>query len=797
MNWKYLINDLKKALTPAGMAAFLKSHKYTLAISGVFSIVGLLMFVYVDLVGSRSAMFKLVRDYELRTLDSRFILRGARKGDERIVIVAIDQETINRLRWPFPRFQHAKLLDILCKDGARAIGMDIFFPFKDPTAPANVLTDLQKQMTDLGYTPDAAAFSKIEEFTKQADSDAQFAKSLKACGNVTLGHEFFEKEEQQQGMDPQTIADYNEILAYQAFPQIRKATSKERYRFFVEHPEYPGQQLDAKGILPNLKIFADASKYAGFINSFADSDSTFRRMPLIYRYPEKVRTQLEENFFPSLAVQTTRTYLNAGPDDTIFFFDQLGPSSLQLGNHTIHPDRSGQVLVNFAGPSKSYETYPFSEVVEGKLPPGTFKDKIVYIGITAAGIISDIRPTPFEKQSYPGVEIHANVSDNILHDDFLRRGYSEEYTNMVLVLFCGVVMGLVFVIMPATLGWAGFLGGLVLLLAYVYTQFSWHGRWVDVVIPSFTLIANFVGITSYRVIFEEREKRKVRGAFGMYVHPGLIGQMLKDPGLLKLGGEETELTVMFSDVRGFTSISEKLTPQQLVELLNEYLTAMSDTIMATWGTVDKYEGDAIMAFWGRPYPQTDHAERACKACLAMNEELNVLNKKWKSEGKQELNIGIGLNTGPMVVGNMGSLKRFNYTVMGDAVNLGARLEGQNKEYGTRILISEGTYAKVGNLFVCRELDLIRVKGKNKPVAIYELMASIEEAKRLEPLVQVFAEGLHAYRRGKFQAALEIFEDILSAYPNDGPAKVFAKRSKLYANEPPIGAWDGVFTATSK
>src|ERR1022692_1407900 len=159
MNWKYLINDLKKALTPAGMAAFIKSHKYTLAISGVFSIIGVLMFVYVDLVGSRSAIFKLVRDYELKTLDSRFILRGTRKGDERIVIVAIDQETINRLRWPFPRFQHAKLLDILCKDGARAIGMDIFFPFKDPTAPANVLNDLQKQMTDLGYPPDAAAFS--------------------------------------------------------------------------------------------------------------------------------------------------------------------------------------------------------------------------------------------------------------------------------------------------------------------------------------------------------------------------------------------------------------------------------------------------------------------------------------------------------------------------------------------------------------------------------------------------------------------------------------------------------------
>jgi len=256
------------------------------------------------------------------------------------------------------------------------------------------------------------------------------------------------------------------------------------------------------------------------------------------------------------------------------------------------------------------------------------------------------------------------------------------------------------------------------------------------------------------------------------------------------------MTVMFSDVRGFTSISERLTPTQLVLLLNEYLTAMSDVIMAHWGTVDKYEGDAIMAFWGRPYPQADHAARACRSCLQMMERLGELNRNWRGEGKQALDIGVGLNTGPMVVGNMGSNKRFNYTVMGDAVNLGSRLEGQNKEYGTHIIISQGTYEEVREEFLCRELDLIRVKGKLKPVAIYELMGPVTERQKCQPLLTVFAEGLAAYRAGKFEEALQVFQEILSAYPNDGPSKLFAKRSGLYVEAPPP-AWDGVFVATSK
>ena len=271
-------------------------------------------------------------------------------------------------------------------------------------------------------------------------------------------------------------------------------------------------------------------------------------------------------------------------------------------------------------------------------------------------------------------------------------------------------------------------------------------------------------------------------AFGLYVQPELIEQILKDPAPLKLGGEEAELTVMFSDVQGFTTVSEKLQPTQLVNLLNEHLSAMSDAIMESGGTVDKYNGDSIMAFWGRPYPQDDHAVRACTACLGMLDQLRILNAKWKSEGRLELKIEVSLNTGPMVVGNIGSLKRFNYTVIGHAVNMGSRLQGQNREYGTQILVGESTYEQAKDHFVFREIDLIRIKGVAKPMSIYELMAPAEDAEKWRPLTDSFARGLKAYREGEFRKALEVFKGLLSTYPDDGPSKLFVHRSKAFIEE---------------
>jgi adenylate cyclase len=316
-------------------------------------------------------------------------------------------------------------------------------------------------------------------------------------------------------------------------------------------------------------------------------------------------------------------------------------------------------------------------------------------------------------------------------------------------------------------------------------------------LPTATLALNYVAIVSYRFFFEEREKKKVRAAFGQYVAPGVVDRLLKEPDLLRLGGDEKDLTAMFTDIRGFTAISEGLSPSALVELLNEYLSEMTEVIFRNWGTLDKYIGDAIMAFWGAPFPQPDHAERACRAALDMLQVLKKLQEKWQAEGRSRINIGIGINTGPMVVGNMGSNRRFNFTIMGDNVNLASRLEGINKEFGTRLVISEYTYQAAGKNLVVRELDLIRVKGKMRPVRIYELLALDNEREKYIELVERFQQGLECYRGGQWEAATEIFDKLVQDYPTDKPSRVFLDRCQHLMGQPPEGVWDGVFTMTTK
>jgi adenylate cyclase len=333
---------------------------------------------------------------------------------------------------------------------------------------------------------------------------------------------------------------------------------------------------------------------------------------------------------------------------------------------------------------------------------------------------------------------------------------------------------------------------------FVYFSFAQHGRWLSFVIPAGTLVANYAAITSYRMIFEEREKRKIRKSFAQYLSPGVIALIEKDPQkYIHPGGEMKDLTVMFSDIRGFTTISEGLTPDELVRLLNEYLGAMTDVVFASYGTLDKYIGDAIMAFWGSPYPQTDHAFRGCYCALEMSRTLSKLNAKWKQEDRAPLAIGIGLNTGPVNVGNMGSEKRLAWTVMGDNVNLASRLEGITKQYQIQIVIGEGTYQQVGNHFVCRELDKIKVKGKNHPVNIYELLDVAAEKWKYESLLTRFDSAMAAYRSQNWREASAQFGQLLGAFPEDGPTQVFLQRALEYMETAPETDWDGVYVMKSK
>jgi adenylate cyclase len=309
-------------------------------------------------------------------------------------------------------------------------------------------------------------------------------------------------------------------------------------------------------------------------------------------------------------------------------------------------------------------------------------------------------------------------------------------------------------------------------------------------------------VSLYRALVEEKEKRKVRSAFGQYLSPEVIRRLLVNPQLVE--PRKTEITVMFSDIRGFTTISEKLDAQDLALFLNGYLSDMTKIVFDTQGTLDKYIGDAVMAFWGAPFEERDHAENACRASLAMMKTVRAMQKQWEAEGKPKLDIGIGLNSGPASVGNMGSALRYGYTALGDTVNLSSRLEGLNKEYGTHILVNESTYAAVKDAgFLFRELDIIRVKGKLQPVTIYELVGKLSELEQeptfgeLRQRLQNFAAAREFYRSRHWEQAQHAFQEILDRTPDDGPSRMYWKRCQEYLfDEPPVG-WDGVFTMTHK
>lgn len=382
-------------------------------------------------------------------------------------------------------------------------------------------------------------------------------------------------------------------------------------------------------------------------------------------------------------------------------------------------DRQGSLLVNFYGRPGTFQVRSFSDVVKGRVSSRYFKDKIVLVGVYAEGL-QDIHQTPYGPMF--GIEMIANAVTQVLNRDFIT--FSKDYIDILLIIMFG--LGISYIVGRKSITYS-YITTFALVLVYFFSVIFLFDRYrytLNLSAPLITGVITMFSMIAYRILTEEKEKKAIQGMFSNYVSKSVVDELLKHPEKLELGGEDKEITVLFSDIRGFTTLSEKLTPQELVSHLNEYLSAMTEVIFKYEGTLDKYVGDEIMAFWNAPVEQPNHPERACRAAVEMMNRLHHLNEAWPEE--KRLNIGIGLNTGIMTVGNMGSQSRMDYTLMGDNVNLGARLEGTNKIYGTNIIISEYTYEKIKDNFICRELDVIKVKGKEKPVKIYELIDTAEE-----------------------------------------------------------------------
>lgn len=762
-------------------------ERVDLLISFLVTLAGLLVFWWVAIVGANRGALSLLHTVELRSLDARFLMRGPRPLDPRIVIVAIDENSLRKLgAFPVARDAYARLIDRLHAGGARTIAFDLDFPTPEKNA---ALDALQRLQAEIGKDP--AALEKIRAIERSSDNDAILAQSLKNAGNVILGHIFLDRE-RSEGTDPKAAQDYYDVLSWQPFPQVRKV--KKNGRDFDMNAAWARYGVVSWGIESNIPRLAEAAKTYGFFNATPDADGVYRREPLIVRYQD-------QEFYPSLSFQAVKEFEEISDQDTMAFMSETGLERIQLGSHDFRTGRDGSVIINYAGPSRTYPQYSMVEVINGAVAPEVFRDKIVLLGATALGI-GDLRATPF-KSTAVGAELHANTIDNLLHSgepgrSFLRRGLTQEIVDLAFILALGLGMGVVFArARPLFSALSAILALLIFGLA-VYEGFARLGWWLSFVLPAGVLVANYAGVTSFRMIFEEREKRKIRKTFSQYVSPGVIRLIEQDPKkYFRTGGESKELTIMFADIRSFTTISEGMSADELVFLLNEYLGEMTDVLFQRWGTLDKYIGDAIMGFWGSPYPQPDHAELACACALDMQARLAELNRKWEAEGRKQLSIGIGISTGVVNVGNMGSARRLAWTVMGDSVNLTSRLEGLNKAYHTGIIISESTWRQVSSQFVCRELDYTRVQGKLQPVSLYELLAFASEAPRYANLLAQFAAALAAYRRRDWGEAIERLEGLLARYPDDGPSHELLKRSHEYRREGPAADWDGVYVMKTK
>jgi adenylate cyclase len=711
---------------------------------------------------------------ELKTLDLRFLSRGKIVTTGEVALVAIDEKSLDELgRWPWPRVRMAQLLDALVKYEAKVVGFDIVWAEPDENSELKSLSALKQKMNELKLT-NRDLEKYLSQAIQKADTDRTLADSLARSRRAVLGYffHFFTKEDlpQEKKQLPQ---DLPPLSTYNWVKYSSQAAAKV--------PLFEATYAEV-----NIPVIAEAAEGAGYFNIFPDRDGTVRWIPLVIKYQDK--------HYCALSLAVLQKFLNNSP--LVLRLAEFGVEEIRLGDLFIPTNEEGRMLINYRGPQKTFPHYSATDVIHGRVPVNAFRGKIVLVGATAMGIY-DIRVTPFD-HVFPGLEVHANVIDTILKQQFLYRPNWVTLFDLLAIIVLGLILG---IILPKVKALWGALIGISLFFAFVLTSnqlFQKQGIWVNQTYPLFNLVLTYLMITGYRYMTEERERKKVRGAFQYYLNASVVEQMLKDPEKLKLGGEKKDLTVLFSDIRGFTSISEHMTPERLVKFLNEYLTKMTDIVFKYDGLLDKYMGDAIMAIWGAPLDQSDHPLRACYTALEMVEELRLLQQRWATEGMPRMNIGIGINAGPMVVGNMGSERRFDYTVMGDSVNLGSRLEGLNKLYGTNIIISEMTYERVREEILGRELDLVRVKGKDQPVKIYELLS--RRAKTLpeqKALAEEFQAALGEYRNRNWETARKIFQSILERYPADGPARLYVERCQTLEKTPPPEDWDGVYTMTTK
>ncbi len=639
--------------------------------------------------------FDFIDILENKTYDLRVRNNQIRTPNKEIVIVAIDEKSIKRLgRWPWSRRVISDLLERINQAGAKVVFIDAIF--SEPEN-ARILKQIESIEARLKTKQKQSPYQRIK---KVLTTDLVLSQSIKQGNNVVLGMVFYFDDDQFRHLSQREKAIAVRTIKQHAFKAVQ-------YRGKPDNKIYRSQP---KGVLTNIPSYSRSARWTGHINIFPDSDGVIRQAPLVMKYGN--------DYYPSADIKIVQAYKNV--DAPILRIDTNGIEGIQIGNQFVPTDDSGRVLINYRGPAQTFSTLSAIDVLNGRIDKKTIQNKIILIGITAAAL-GDVYLTPYHP-AFPGIEIHANIVSNLLENNFIQRPELDALLNATALLLLGSILTL---LLPRLSMTGNIVVVLTLALIYIFTAnyaFNEHRIWINVFYPGFLIVSLFIATTLSKYFLAEAEKRKIKSAFQHYVSPAIVDEITNNVDGLKLGGEKRELTVLFSDLRGFTALSEKTPPEQLVEFLNDYLSEMTTIVFKYKGMLDKYIGDAIMAVYGAPIATADHAKLACRTALEMIWKLDSFQTKCEIYGIGKLEIGIGISTGPMIVGNMGSKELFDFTVIGDAVNLGSRIEQLNKLYGTSILMSEYTYELIKDDYTnIRKIDTAPIRGRAEKAVIYELM----------------------------------------------------------------------------
>ena len=749
-------------------ASILVRHWPRLFISAVPILLALLHATGIVELGVLQRLDNLVYDARLRATMPGTL-------DERIVIVDIDEKSLAEVgRWPWPRNRMAELNgEIFDRQKASLVGFDVVFAEPDESSGLNQL----RKLAQGALQSDAGFIEQVGQLEKSLDHDAQFSRSLQGRP-VVLGYYFTsDRDGRNSGVLPAPVGP----LDSQRRQPIRATTWN--------------------GFGANIAPLAAAAPQAGFFNAIADADGVVRSTPLIAEYQGQFYESLALGMFRHLIgmpeVELPRSSIPGSSDA------DPGPAHIvlkQAGRSLAIPvDHRAAALVPFRGRGAtkggSFRYYSASDVLAGRLPAGQLEGKIVLIGTTAPGLL-DLRATPVS-EAYPGVEIHANLISGLLDGRMLAKPDYAMGFEIVVLLVAGITLALGLPVLTALQAFAlsGIvMGAVVLLNSWLYLR---HGLVLPIA-SAFTMSVSVVALNmSYGYWVESRSKRELATLFGTYVPPELVDEMLKDPDRYTMQATERELTVMFCDMRGFTRLSERMVPSELQGLLNMIFSRLTRIIRAERGTVDKYMGDCIMAFWGAPLDSDQHASQAVRAALAMAQEVQVINQERQMSGELAIAIGIGLHTGNMCVGDMGSDVRRSYTVVGDAVNLGSRLEGLTKTYGVDIIASQATHDHAA-AFVWQELDKVRVKGREQPVTIYRPLAPIGTNGTLASSDLATWEALlRSYRAQDWPQSERALADLLRTDSDNVLYHLYANRVASRKRLPPDLGWDGTTDIETK